>query len=153
VGYLPLVSFHRRCLQLRVLQVPLFTLSVIRSNFWFPREDMATRPAETTNPNGITTSWVPFTTPGPSLLPECLSAFYLNPQNAASIGAFDPWYGQNVNTSLQCQAPQLTTWWDQADLSASTLWNLGPLACPNGYTTGSTQSVNAQSTILACCPS
>jgi hypothetical protein len=133
----------------------LLFLSLIRSLFWggLPKQVMATRSAETTNPNGITTSWVPFTTPGPSLSPECLSAFYLNPQNAASIGAFDPWYGQNVNTSLQCQAPQLTTWWDQADLSASTLWNLGPLACPNEYTTGSTQSVNPQSTILACCPS
>ncbi|KAE9370251.1 hypothetical protein N431DRAFT_492375 [Stipitochalara longipes BDJ] len=112
---------------------------------------MATRAAETNN--GVTTSWVPLTTPGPTLSPECTSAIYLSPQNNASIGAYDPWYGQNVNTNLRCQLPQQTTWWDQSNLAASTLWNLGPLACPNGYTTASTASVNPISTILACCPS
>lgn len=112
---------------------------------------MATRAAETSA--GLTTSWVPLTTAGPTYSPECASAIYLNPQNNASIGAFDPWYGQHVNTALRCQLPQQTTWWDQVDLAASTLWNLGPLACPNGYTTATTSSFNAYSTILACCPS
>jgi len=112
---------------------------------------MSTRPAETVG--AITTSWVPFTTPGPSLSPECSSAFYISPNDPKSIAAFDPWYGQFVNTALHCQAAQQTTWWDQANLAQSTLWNLGPLACPSGYTSAASQSVNAVSTVLACCPS
>lgn len=112
---------------------------------------MTTRAAETSG--GVTTSWLPLTTAGPTLSSECLNAIYLATANNASIQAFDPWYGQNVDTALQCLPAQQTTWWEQPDLSASTLWNLGPLACPNGYTKATTKSVNSISTILACCPS
>lgn len=138
------VSFHTSC---SCSQCILFSVSV-KQKLGFK---MATRAAETSA--GLTTSWVPLATAGPTYSPECASAIYLNPQNNASIGAFDPWYGQHVNTALRCQLPQQTTWWDQIDLAASTLWNLGPLACPNGYTTATTSSFNAYSTILACCPS
>jgi hypothetical protein len=58
-----------------------------------------------------------------------------------------------VAPSIQCLAPPATSWWRQDWLSNSlTTWSLGPITCPEAYTTATT-SVQDSSTFVACCPS
>ncbi|KAF4631294.1 hypothetical protein G7Y89_g6839 [Cudoniella acicularis] len=110
--------------------------------------------------NNILTSWLPLTTPGPSQLPECASAFRLellagttSNVSVTNIVAYDPWYGQAIDASLRsCLAYEQTQWWDQ-DRAPSTIVNLGPFACPTPYTTATASVINAETTLIACCPS
>ncbi|KAH8657209.1 hypothetical protein BGZ60DRAFT_532056 [Tricladium varicosporioides] len=110
--------------------------------------------------NNIVTSWLPLTTPAPSPLPSgCASAFRLEllpgtTSNASTtnIIAYDPWYGQAIDTSMRsCLAWEQTQWWAQE--KSSTVINLGPFACPAPYTTATQSILNAQTTLVGCCPS
>ena len=103
------------------------------------------------------TSWLPVTTPWPAF-PDCLSAFY-------SLGtdwrggdftatAFDPWYGKYIRTDLTCLPDAATTWLNQRPASVMpTYLSLGPLVCPEQYTTATTSPLDSMSTLVACYPS
>ncbi|TVY75696.1 hypothetical protein LSUE1_G006039 [Lachnellula suecica] len=105
--------------------------------------------------NGIVTSWIPLTTPAPAPYPSsCNSAFRLETLSGSitNIIAYDPWYGQAIDTAYQsCLAPEQTQWWAQ-QLMPTTVFNLGPFACPTPYTTATTTVVSAGTTLVACCP-
>ncbi|TVY43951.1 hypothetical protein LOCC1_G005551 [Lachnellula occidentalis] len=107
--------------------------------------------------NGIVTSWIPLTTqaalsPYPS---SCNSAFRLETLSGTitNIVAYDPWYGQAIDTRYQgCLAGEQTQWWAQQNLP-TTVFDLGPFACPTPYTTATTSVVASGTTMVACCPS
>ncbi|CZR63145.1 uncharacterized protein PAC_13042 [Phialocephala subalpina] len=102
--------------------------------------------------NGILTSWIPFTTPGTANTAPCSTAMYVLEGRPDFIAVYDPWYGQHVNTALQCMAKEQTTWWDQTAAPATTFL-LGPFACPTQFTTGTTSVINSETTLVGCCPS
>ncbi|KIM95363.1 hypothetical protein OIDMADRAFT_34127 [Oidiodendron maius Zn] len=65
----------------------------------------------------------------------------------------DPQYGLWVDPGVLCLPPAATTWWDQTWASNSlTTWSLGPVVCPQAYSTVMT-SMQDTSTFIACCPS
>jgi len=107
--------------------------------------------------NGIVTSWLPFTTPAPAPTPypsSCNSAFRLETLSGSvtNLVAYDPWYGQAIDTNYRgCLAPEQTQWWAQEKMP-TTMFNLGPFACPTPYTTATTSSVGPGTTMVACCP-
>ncbi|OJJ42572.1 hypothetical protein ASPZODRAFT_2119698 [Penicilliopsis zonata CBS 506.65] len=102
---------------------------------------MATHPPEVQA--GLTTFWLP------------ISEWKYVP---TSLVAWDPGYGIWVQPGLLCQPPQMTSWWDanhilsQVDLHATQL-SIGPVVCPDAYTTATTSVNEASSTLVACCPS
>ncbi|RDL31836.1 uncharacterized protein BP5553_09238 [Venustampulla echinocandica] len=106
--------------------------------------------------NGIVTSWMPLVTPAPSPYPSsCLSALRLETISGSvtNIVAFDPWYGQAIDTAYRnCLAPEQTVWWAQQN-APSTVLNLGPFSCPTPYTTAAVSNIKAGTTLIACCPS
>ena len=106
-----------------------------------------THPAETNN--GVVTSWLPLPTAWPSVQP-CSTDIYSQVGGGLAL-AFDPWYGKEIDTRLTCLPPAATLWWSQSP--GQTVTSLGPLACPELYTTGTTSVINSQSTFIACCPS
>lgn len=105
--------------------------------------------------NNIVTSWIPLTTPAPAPYPSsCNSAFRLETlsNSITNIVAYDPWYGQAIDTNYQsCLAAQQTQWWAQ-QLMPTTMFNLGPFACPTPYTTAATSVVATGTTYVGCCP-
>ncbi|TVY55362.1 hypothetical protein LCER1_G005645 [Lachnellula cervina] len=107
--------------------------------------------------NGIVTNWIPLTTQA-ALSPyptTCNSAFRLETISGSitNIVAYDPWYGQAIDTRYQgCLAPEQTKWWAQ-QLMPTTVFDLGPFACPTPYTTATTSVVGSGTTMVACCPS
>jgi len=104
--------------------------------------------------SGIITNWLPLTTAGPASLQECSSALYFMPGTNASIIAFDPYYGRYIDSTAKCLAVQQTSWWEQhSDGVTTTNINLGPFACPTGYTTATESSMNVLTTVIGCCPS
>lgn len=105
--------------------------------------------------NGIITSWVPL--PTLALAPyrsSCDSAFRLETLSGSitNIVAYDPWYGQAIDTNYRgCLAAEQTQWWAQEKMP-TTMFNLGPFGCPTPYTTATTSSVGVGTTMVACCP-
>lgn len=70
------------------------------------------------------------------------------------IFAFDINVGLYADSNLICLPPQATAWWNQGDLGLiGTTTLLGPVTCPEAYTTATTTVLNSQSTFVACCPS
>ncbi|KAG9234313.1 hypothetical protein BJ875DRAFT_509902 [Amylocarpus encephaloides] len=105
--------------------------------------------------NAIVTSWLPLTTARQSPYPaSCNSAFRLETLSGSvtNIIAYDPWFGQAIDTSARgCLAAEQTQWWAQEKMP-TTVYNLGPFACPTPYTTATVSTVNARTTLVACCP-
>ncbi len=104
--------------------------------------------------NGTITNWLPFTTPGPvSSLSQCSSAIYYLPGAVSGFVAFDPYYGRWIDTAVKCLATEQTRWWEQHSDGITTNINLGPFACPTGYTTATVSSINPLTSFVGCCPS
>ncbi|CZR59921.1 uncharacterized protein PAC_09816 [Phialocephala subalpina] len=101
--------------------------------------------------NGVTTSWIPFTTPGPSIVAGCSSAMYMVP-GSNEIVAFDVWQGQNIPFALQCLPTEVSRSYSQAG-TGSMRTSLGPFHCPSDFSTATTSAINGISTSVMCCPS
>lgn len=100
---------------------------------------------------GTVTSWLTITSAWP-MQAGCSSALW-NVWSTAIV-AFDPGYGLGVDSLFSCLPPAATTWWEQSHTSYSgTTFRLGPLVCPQAYTTASTSKQDETSTFIACCPS
>ncbi|KAK4158586.1 hypothetical protein C8A00DRAFT_28598 [Chaetomidium leptoderma] len=110
----------------------------------------AVYPPETND--DVATSWVPLTTTfTPSV--GCESKFRLN---GMSLVAYDPGYGLDIDSRVKCAPPAVTTWWEQGRLgrgndAGHTAASLGPMICPNAWSTVAT-SVKGSSTQAMCCP-
>jgi hypothetical protein len=100
----------------------------------------------------VVTSWIPLKTAWP-LSPGCSSYFRLED---TSLVAFDPGYGLDVDTSVRCGPPAVTTWWEQGRLGAGdqyhTAISIGPLTCPDYLYTVGTSIKDGFSTLAMCCP-
>jgi hypothetical protein len=107
-----------------------------------------THPPETND--GVVTSWLPLPTAWPSVQP-CSTDIYSESGGGGLARAFDPFYGKSIDTQITCLPPAATLWWSQS--TGQTVTSLGPLACPELYTTATTSVVNSLSTFVACCPS
>jgi hypothetical protein len=70
-----------------------------------------TWPAEVNN--GVTTSWIPFVTPGFSISPSCSAQMYIVP-GSSLIVAFDPWQQINIEWQLQCLPAEVIEYWAQS---------------------------------------
>ncbi|KAK0105492.1 hypothetical protein ONS95_004146 [Cadophora gregata] len=104
--------------------------------------------------SGVITNWLPFTTPGPGQsLAQCSTAIYYLPGAVSGFVAFDPYYGRWIDTAVKCLATEQTRWWEQHSDGITTNINLGPFACPTGYTTATISSVNPLTSFVGCCPS
>ncbi|KIN06539.1 hypothetical protein OIDMADRAFT_176591 [Oidiodendron maius Zn] len=120
-------------------------------------------PATTTKPTlsatpsaSLVTSWLPITTAW-SAPAACSSLIWEG--NPPWLAVNDPGYGIYVNPDISCLPSAATQWWEQPkDLSLSiattplTTYLLGPITCPQAYTTATT-NVQDSSTFVACCPS
>ena len=85
--------------------------------------------------NGVTTSWIPFVTPGFSASPSCSAQMYIVP-GSSPIVAFDPWQQINIGFQLQCLPAEVIEYWSQSQSANPTLTSrLGPMHCPSMYTT------------------
>lgn len=108
-------------------------------------------PAETNS--GTVTSYLPLTTAWPSSS-GCASIYRLN---GPSLVAWDPGYGLDVNSDVVCDAPEVTTWWEQGLLgnggTLPTRISLGPFTCPEAFSTMKSSVKDASSTLVMCCPS
>lgn len=114
--------------------------------------DVITHPPETND--GIVTSWLPLTTAWPSIS-QCDTALYnIGPDPVFSLVAYDPFFGLHVDTRLTCLPPAATTWWySQNQTPLLTVTSIGPVICPEAYTTASTSDGGSGSTLVMCCPS
>lgn len=115
---------------------------------------VTTHPPETTS--GTITSWLPLTSAA-DLQAGCSSAIQWRSGFAEAV-AFDPGFGITVDRFARCQPEQVTSWWEtnEAALTAlrvTTRYSIGPIACPEAYTTASTRVKNKSSTEVFCCPS
>ena len=104
---------------------------------------------------GVTTSWLPLTTP--FLAHDgCSSAFWKNRE--FGLVAFDPGFdvyktGPGVTPPTSCYPAVASSWWDQAPyVQTSTSLSLGPLICPQQYYTATESIYKEGSTFIACCP-
>lgn len=107
-------------------------------------------PAETSD--GTVTSFIPLTTVWPSSS-GCASYFRLN---GPSLVAWDPGYGLEIDTNVRCAPPAVTTWWEQGALggggSEHTAVSIGPLTCPQDFSTVASSVKDNSSTLAMCCP-
>ena len=103
-----------------------------------------------TTVDGATTAYVPLTTAWPSAGPECALGLYH--QIGGNFMGWDPWYMQDVDTSLStCWPPEASTWWTQA---AQPTTVLGPVfTCPEAYYEAYTSTLDSHTTQTICCPS
>ncbi|KAJ5833840.1 hypothetical protein N7474_002151 [Penicillium riverlandense] len=107
-------------------------------------------PAETHS--GTVTSFIPLTTiwTAPA---GCSGSFRLD---GPSLMAFDPGYGLDINTDVICDPPAMTTWWEQGLLGGGGAYktevSIGPLTCPDGYSTVASSVKDVSSTLAMCCP-
>ncbi|ERF72717.1 hypothetical protein EPUS_04770 [Endocarpon pusillum Z07020] len=101
---------------------------------------------------GVVTSWVPITTAWPSQS-GCDQSFWS--YVPSTIAGWDPGYGISVEPTLSCLPEGATAWWNQARLgpNSNTKISIGPIVCPEAYTTATTSAQDATSTLVACCPS
>lgn len=114
------------------------------------RMSATTRAPETNG--GVVTSWLPVSSAWPSVS-QCSTEIYSQLGGGVAIG-FDPYYGIYISTQVTCLPPYATSWWNQPDQTpAQTRTSIGPLVCPQLYTTAYTSVVNSESTFIACCPS
>ncbi|KAB8234047.1 uncharacterized protein BDW43DRAFT_66959 [Aspergillus alliaceus] len=108
-------------------------------------------PGETNG--GTVTSFIPLTTAWPASS-GCASYFRLN---GPSLMAYDPGYGLEINTDVICGPPALTTWWEQGRLGGGgpyhTAVSIGPLTCPEDFSTVVSSVKDSSSTLAMCCPS
>jgi len=103
---------------------------------------------------GVTTSWLPMSTPWVSIA-GCESSFWKVIPTV--LAGWDPGYGTFVQPGLSCHPPQVTTWWDENHLftdinTQATQFSLGPVVCPQAYSTVHTSVNDGASTFVACCP-
>jgi hypothetical protein len=120
---------------------------------------MATTHSPETN-FGTVTSWLPLTTAFP-YQSGCSSAFWARWGITESISydgvAFDPGYGITVDPASVCMPSQVTLWWETETAptvnGVATLYSIGPIVCPEAYSTIGSSVVNAESTLVVCCPS
>ncbi|RHZ72042.1 hypothetical protein CDV55_106432 [Aspergillus turcosus] len=108
-------------------------------------------PAETNA--GTVTSFIPLTTAWPSSS-GCGSYFRLD---GPSLMAYDPGYGLAIDTNVICAPPAVTTWWEQGLLDGGnqyhTAVSIGPMTCPEAFSTVVTSVKDGISTLAMCCPS
>ncbi|KAJ5918617.1 hypothetical protein N7466_010609 [Penicillium verhagenii] len=108
-----------------------------------------TIPAET---DGSTiTSFLPlatvYTFPG-----SCSTKYRLD---RPSLMAFDPAYGIDVQTGVDCGPAAVTTWWNSPDVTNGgykTVVSIGPVKCPSDWSTVASSTKDSTSTALMCCP-
>ncbi|RDW94334.1 hypothetical protein BP5796_00097 [Coleophoma crateriformis] len=111
------------------------------------------RPSVEVN-GGRVTSWLPMTT-APPAAPACSTIIY---EAGAVLLAYDPYLGLSIDPGMICLPPEATLWWEQsyqASVSSTTIAttiSLGPIVCPDGYVTAETSTLDATSTLVACCP-
>ncbi|TQN65187.1 hypothetical protein CSHISOI_10244, partial [Colletotrichum shisoi] len=77
--------------------------------------------------------------------------------NGFSLVAYDPGFGIDIDTRVQCVPAAVTTWWEQGRLGFNTgeghtAVSIGPLACPDRWTTVATSIKDNHSTLAMCCP-
>ncbi|KAH6671947.1 hypothetical protein B0J14DRAFT_669419 [Halenospora varia] len=98
---------------------------------------------------GTTTTYLPLTSAWPSIN-QCNSDIYWIPDGSAVI--YDPSIGAS-NTLLRCLPPEATQWWLQSKPTPQfTVTSLGPVVCPQAYTTAFTRVEGEGTTLVACCP-
>jgi len=99
----------------------------------------------------VTTSFVPFATEWP-VTDACASQLY-SQNGQVHFTAWDPLYYSSVDPrELTCLPPAITSWWFQQRTQTFTS-SLGPLVCPDAYTTASASALNAKTAMVFCCPS
>lgn len=103
---------------------------------------ITTHPPETNR--GVVTSYLPV--PSWSSVSGCSAEIYSD----VLFVALNPFYGQDILKTITCLPQAATLWWQQSGSQTTT--ELGPLTCPDLYTTASTSVVNAYTTFVACCP-
>ncbi|KAF2233587.1 hypothetical protein EV356DRAFT_533590 [Viridothelium virens] len=113
-----------------------------------------------TGTDGQLTSWIALTTTwrptNPSL--KCRSSYRLD---GPSLMAYDPAYGIDIDQTVVCQPPQVTTWWGGpegpgvlvATGSQHTALSIGPIVCPEDFSTILSTVQEGSSTHAMCCPS
>ncbi|KPM41817.1 hypothetical protein AK830_g4751 [Neonectria ditissima] len=104
--------------------------------------------------SGVETTWIGLTTVYTASA-ECRSQYRLN---GPSLVAFDPGYGLDIDPSIICAPPAMTTWWEQGRLGRAndqdnTVVSLGPMTCPKDWITVVTSVQDEISTLAMCCPS
>ncbi|CRK20542.1 hypothetical protein BN1723_000359 [Verticillium longisporum] len=102
----------------------------------------------------MTTIWIPLTTAYPCHT-SCSSLFWRLDKEDSPIVAWDPGYELWVDPSASCQPAAVSSWWHAEDRDediVQTRWSLGPLVCPEAYTTATTSDAGAGSTLVGCCP-
>ncbi|KAI0121278.1 hypothetical protein BJ170DRAFT_698428 [Xylariales sp. AK1849] len=101
--------------------------------------------------SGTPVDFFPLSTSWPST-ESCSS--YIYRQLDGHFIAWDPFYGSNLDTNAaSCQAPQVTSWWNQVT-NAATSTALGPsFVCPEAYTAAQTLLVATSTQHIYCCPS
>ncbi|KAJ5609912.1 lpxtg-domain-containing protein [Penicillium herquei] len=96
------------------------------------------------------TSWLPVT----SYTPSAACYGYFRYQAGQGLMAFDPAYGYSVNASVTCEPAAITTWsLSLSPANSKTYVSLGPLTCPDAWSTVAQSEENASSTAKMCCPS
>lgn len=113
-----------------------------------------TRPPEIGS-DGTITSWLPMSTAWPSVSGCESQMFKFVPQ---ILAGWDPGYELFVPGAATCLPPQMLTWWDADKLTlgidtTKTKLSVGPIVCPEAYTTATTITNAGKSTFVACCPS
>ena len=104
--------------------------------------------------SGVVTSFIPLTTTY-TPTPSCTEQYRLN---GRSLVAFDPGYGLDIDSEVVCAPSAVTTWWEQGrfghgDDADHTAVSIGPLTCPDEWSTVVTSVKDVSSTQLMCCPS
>ena len=71
-----------------------------------------------------------------------------------AIAGWDPGYGLDVAPDTTCHPKPVTTWWNNGRLGGNslTIVSLGPMSCPEAYSTARTSVKDQYSTMVACCP-
>jgi hypothetical protein len=111
----------------------------------------ASKTAETHT--GTTTSWMPLIT-APPIDPRCNDHLYSPDDTYHTLVAFEPHLEAAAN--ITCLPHEAAKWYTQKNLpfgaKSGTVTSLGPMVCPNGYTTASTSRKDVTSTMIFCCP-
>ena len=102
---------------------------------------------------GTTTSWLPLIT-APPADPRCGSHLYSPDGAHHTLVAYDPHLEAVAN--ITCLPREAVEWYTQKNLpygaTTGVVTSLGPMICPNGYTTASTSKKDQSSTMVFCCP-
>jgi hypothetical protein len=112
----------------------------------------ASKTAETHS--GTATSWIPLIT-APPIDRRCGDHLYSPDDTYHTLVAFDPHLEATAN--ITCLPREAAKWYMQKNLpfgaKTGTVTSLGPMICPNGYTTASRSRKDVRSTMIFCCPS